>query len=193
MRIQIPDRMTVAEFQDWQPPVSLEERRWELVDGQPVCMAPPSVDHGAIQNEFGRILGNHLLATRPACRVITTPGVIPRVQSETNERVPDLAVTCSPARGSRTLADPVLLIEILSPSNEAKTRSNVWAYCTIPSAREILLLSSTAIKAEIIRRGADGNWPETPLLVGSEDLLRLDSIDFETRLRDLYATTSLVA
>jgi hypothetical protein len=31
------------------------------------------------------------------------------------------------------LTDPVLLIEILSPSNQAETWANVWAYATIPS------------------------------------------------------------
>ena len=36
----------------------------------------------------------------------------------------------------RSLADPLLLVEILSPSNEAKTRVNEWAYATIPSVRE---------------------------------------------------------
>ena len=37
------------------------------------------------------------------------------------------------APASRALADPVLLVEILSPSNQAESRANVWAYTTIPS------------------------------------------------------------
>ena len=189
---RLPHRMTVAEFQDWAPPDGLEDRRWELVDGEPVCMAPASENHGAIQNEVGRLIGNHLREHRPSCRVIQTPGVIPQVQSETNERVPDLGVTCAPARGARTIPDPVLLIEILSPSNEAKTRANTWAYATIPSVAEVLLLSSTDVRAELLRREADGGWPATPARIGRDDLLRLDSIGYEAQLRDFYRTTSLV-
>ena len=28
----------------------MEDRRWELVDGEPVAMAPPGLNHGAIQS-----------------------------------------------------------------------------------------------------------------------------------------------
>jgi len=63
-----------------------------------------------------------------------------------NMRVPDIAVNCVPdERGQRALPDPILIIEILSPSNERETRENVWAYATIPSLREILLVRSTEI------------------------------------------------
>jgi len=34
-----PDRMTVAQFHDWQPDRH-PDWRWQLVDGTPVCMAP---------------------------------------------------------------------------------------------------------------------------------------------------------
>jgi hypothetical protein len=52
--------------------------------------------------------------------------------------------------------DPVLLVEILSPGNEGKTRSNVWTYTTIPSVCEILAIRSTRMEVEVLRWGADG-------------------------------------
>ena len=183
--------MTVADFQDWEPPADLAQRRWELVDGEPVCMSPPGVDHGAIQGELGRQLANWLIAHRPECRVVTTPGVVPRIRSDVNERIPDLAVTCGPIRPARTLDDPILLIEILSPSNEAKTRANVWAYATIPSVHEIVLISSTSISAEIFRRNADGTWPPGPLFLRDGAELGLESIGMSVPLRDTYRTSSL--
>lgn len=183
--------MTVDEFQDWQPPADLAQRRWELVDGEPVCMAPPSIDHGAIQNELGRLLGNWLAANRPDCRAIITPGVVPRIRSDVNERIPDLAVTCGPIRPARTLDDPILLIEILSPSNEAKTRANVWAYATIPSVREIVLISSISVSAEIFRRNADGTWPPDALLLRDGAELSLESIGMAIPLQAAYRTSSL--
>jgi hypothetical protein len=42
--------------------------------------------------------------------------------------------------GAKMLIDPIVLVEILSPSNEAETRANVWAYTTIPTVAEIVLL-----------------------------------------------------
>ena len=191
--VRVPHRMTVAEFQDWQPPADLDQRRWELVDGEPVCMSPPNIDHGAIQNELGSLIRNWLTANRPDCRVVTTPGVVPRIRSDVNERIPDLAVTCGPIRPARTLDDPILLIEILSPSNEAKTRANVWAYASIPSVHEIVLISSTSISAEIFRRNGDSTWPPDPLLLRSGAELGLESIGMAVSLKAVYRTSSLAS
>jgi Uma2 family endonuclease len=130
--------MTVEGFLKWDPD---DGRRYELVDGEPRAMAPASTLHGFLQNELGRLIGNHLLDRASGCEVLANPGVIPRLLSEHNVRIPDLAVTCTPlAAGQATLADPVLLIEILSPNNQAKTWTNVWAYTSIPSVQEILVL-----------------------------------------------------
>jgi Uma2 family endonuclease len=64
---------------------------------------------------------------------------------------------------------PVLIIEILSPSNWPETWTNVWAYTTIPSVREILIVHSTKIGVELLRRDAAGHWPEHPNLYRRRD------------------------
>ena len=87
---KIPVRMTVAEFLAWNPPST---QLWQLVDGEPQAMAPANRTHGAIQSELGSLIRNHLVERSSPCSVVTTPGVIPRVQSETNLRIPDLAVS----------------------------------------------------------------------------------------------------
>ena len=180
--------MTVNEFLAWNPPGG---QVWQLVDGEPQAMAPANRTHGAIQGELGRLIGNHLRDTASPCSLIVTPGVIPHVQSDTNMRVPDLAVTCSGYHSEETaLADPVLLIEILSPSNQAETWANVWAYTTIPSVREILIVKAASIGAELLRRNTDGTWPQRPATIESGELT-LDSIGFRVGLAALYRTTRL--
>ena len=191
--LRVPHRMTVAEFQDWLPPAGEEDRRWNLVDGQPVCMAPTTENYGAMQSEVAYLITQQLRNAGSLCRVITAPGVIPRVRSISNERIPDLGVTCSPASGAKPVTDPVLLIEILSPSNEAQTRANVWAYTTIPSVVEILLLSSTSISGELLRRNSFAQWADNPLMLDADSDVHLVSIGFSTLLPNFYATTSLVA
>jgi Uma2 family endonuclease len=184
----IPANMTVAEFLEWCPD---DGQRWELVDGTPRAMAPAKVAHGQLQSEVARLLGNHLAEQSRACSIVTAPGVVPRVHASYNMRVPDLGVTCSPSSAHDThLVDPVLLVEILAPSNQADTWANVWAYTTIPSVREILVLHSLAIRAEILRRGPDGNWPAEPESV-TEGELRLDSLDYRAPIAALYRTTPL--
>jgi Uma2 family endonuclease len=178
--------LTVDEFQDWDPPPGMEDWRWELVDGEPVAMAPPGINHGAIQAQSAFLLTAHLRAHRPTCRVIITPGVIPQLRARFNERIPDLGVSCRPFTDGRSLADPILLVEILSPSNETKTRANAWAYATIPSVQEVLIFASTAVRAEVLRRD-----DETPDIVVGTETLRLTSIGYAGPLADFYATTDL--
>jgi Uma2 family endonuclease len=121
-------------------------------------MARASRTHGRIESKLGSLIDVHLTARAGPRTVITTPGVVPRVRSDSNFRVPDLAVTCSDYEHEESaLTDQVLLIEILAPSNHAETWTNVWAYTTIPSVREILIVYSTAIRADLLRRDATGN------------------------------------
>ena len=89
------------------------------------------------------------------------------------------------------VSDPILLIEILSPSDEIETWANIWAYTTIPSVVEILVVSSTKIEAELLRHRDDGSWPEIPERIGAGDYMKLASIDFSIVLRAFYRTTAL--
>jgi Uma2 family endonuclease len=190
MRKRHPTRMTVDEFLVWDSD-DVTGRRWQLIDGEPVLMAPAADVHGTIQAELVRLLGNHLLAVGSRCRVVDAPGIVPRVRANENFRVPDLGVTCAPPSGEVMVPEPILLIEILSPSNEAKTRANIWAYTTIPTVQEILAVRSTRMEVELLRRGGDGNWPASPTIVRAPEMLALASIGFETPVADLYRTAGL--
>lgn len=180
--------MDTAEFMAWKAPAS---ERWQLVDGQPQAMAPASRTHGIIQAALIKLIGIHLDTQGSACTVIDSAGVIPRVRADSNVRIPDLVVTCSEAQIEEYAIDePVLLVEILSPSNRSETWINVWAYTTIPSVREILVVDSTRMRAELLRRDAEGNWPERPLVIEDGDV-ELQSIDFRVPLTTLYRRTRL--
>jgi len=134
---------------------------------------------------------SHVDATMPGCDVPVMPGVIPADRPEKNELLPDIAVTCEKARrGSRTIEAPILLVEILSPSNEAITRRNAESYKTIPSVQAVVLIDSLSIRAEIMSRNTDGTWRET-LTIGGGEQLELNAIAFKTPLDALYKTTSL--
>lgn len=80
------------------------------------------------------------------------------------------------------------LIEILFPSNQAETWANVWAYATIPSVQEILVLKTASIGAELLRRNQDGSWPRQPLAIETGELT-LESIGLSIPLAAAYRTT----
>jgi Uma2 family endonuclease len=185
-----PPSMTVADFLAW--PGDGTGRKFQLVDGEVRAMSPASHTHGRIRSTLARLVGNALMARASPCDVITESGVMTRVRADINMRVPDVAVTCTPdTPGEQALPDPVLLIEILSPTNVAETGTNVWSYCTIPSVREIAIVHSTRVLAEVLRRGPDGHWPEETEKVRPGDTLSFASIQFSCPLADVYARTHL--
>ena len=108
-------------------------------------MAPASRTHGGLQDELGRLIANHLVASGSPCTAITAPGIIPRVRAKENFRIPDLAVTCTRYETEEyDVSNPVLIVEIVSPSNRNETWQNVWSFTIISSLREILLLSGSS-------------------------------------------------
>jgi Uma2 family endonuclease len=186
--LKIPASMDVASFLVWNAP---GPEAWQLVDGQPQAMAPTSVIHAALQNEIGKLLALHFENTGRNCVALSTPGVVPRALSATNFRVADVAVTCTPlAPGQAVVTNPVVIVEILSPSNKGETWSNVWTYTSIPSVEEILIVRTDSIGADILRRNPDGAWPDGPMTIKEGDLV-LESIGLRVAIADLYKTTYL--
>ena len=189
--LKLPPRMTVAEFLEWEP----DDRSgalWQLRDGEPEMMAPASDRHGSIQGRLAFLIIAHLDAQDSACRVVAAPGVVPAERSEDNCLVSDLGITCAPPTGEHLMQEPLVLIEILSPTNVSKTRAKFRAYMTMPCVQEIVVVHSTAIVGEVLRRGADGTWPHRAEIIDSTGELSLDSIGFVAPLRDAYRTSGLI-
>jgi len=187
--LEIPAPISLAEFLAWDAP---DDVRWQLVDGEPRAMAPISPIYGSIQNELHGRLRNHLAERGGRYRAYSTPGVALGVRADRNYRIPDIWVSCSPLiPGEPTIPNPVLLVEILSPGNPAQTWMNVWAYTTIPSVQEIVVIRSDVIGAQLLRRKPDSTWPFVPLAVESGELA-LESIGFRVDLEALFVGTWLI-
>jgi Uma2 family endonuclease len=187
---RVPSFMTLQEFLGWDAPWGPP---WQLVDGVPQAMAPGSRTHNSLMVELSALLRNHFVGRALPCSVLANPGVVPRVRANINYRIPDLAVTCSSCREEECyLDDPVLLVEILSPSNAPETWTNIWAYTSIPSLQEILILRSTQVGAELLRRDAAGNWPAEAMTIEA-GMLELTSIDFQVELAAIYRDTRFAA
>ena len=189
---------TVDEFIAW--PGDGKGGRYQLVDGEVRAMSPATATHGIIQGNLTRLIGNHLDSPGNRCRLATEPAVSVRIRAKHNLRVPDLGVTCAPDRpGEVALPDPVLLIEVLSPGNADDTLSktasptwdNVWAYTTVPSVKEIVVVHSSRVFAELLRRQPDGSWPKEPEEIGEAGTLRLEAIEFSMPLKAAYGKTYL--
>jgi Uma2 family endonuclease len=188
VRGPIPDEMSLAEFLVWDAP---EPLRWQLIEGVPEAMAPAFPAHARIQTQLAMLIQTHLNATRPGCAVLSNPGVLLSEEDQRNFRIPDLGVTCTRDKpGSFNIQNPILLIEILSPSNSKETWLNVQAYTKIASVEEILIFDSTKIEAENWRRFKDGTWHRKTFRDAGSDV-HFFALEFSVHLSEAYAGTEL--
>ncbi len=189
--LKLPPLMSVAEFLVW--PGDGTGARYELVEGEVRAQDPASDAHGTIQSNLVQVIGSHLRAARPNCRVVSAPGVQPRLRSEWNFRIPDLGVTCAPnLRGAVMMPDPVLLIEILSPGNARDTWSNIPLYATLPTVMAVLIVHAAIFKAELLTRDPVSGWAaDASLFSGPDMVVPLACIGLNLPLAAVYVDTFL--
>ena len=75
-----PKRMTLAEFLEWDEGT---DRRYELLDGTPVMMAPTLEAHGELAVALGAEIRARL---KQPCRVISEAGIVIRDRADTCRR-----------------------------------------------------------------------------------------------------------
>ena len=174
-------RMTLAEFLRWEDGT---DTRWELLYGAPVAMAPPAVAHGVLAARMAAHIEGALRSRRP-CIVQSEAGIL-RPDRDDTCYIADLAVSCTqPAAGQQLMRDPVLIVEILSPSTIVDDRQDkIPAYRMIASVQEILALDSTRMVAEVVRR--DGERWTTEIVSGPNGTLMLTSIGLTVAMAELY-------
>lgn len=173
--------MSLAEFLRWDDGT---DTRWELVEGVPVAMAPPAVAHGVVAMRLGARI-EAALRLRWPCFVQSEAGIAVSDRADTCY-IADLAVSCAPLqRGQQLLADPLLIVEVLSPGTISVDRQEkIPAYRQLPSVQEIVAIDSIRVFAEVVRREGD-RWI-TEIVQGREATLTLASIGLAVPMTALY-------
>jgi Uma2 family endonuclease len=139
MSVAASKAMTVPEFLAW---VEGESERYELVDGEPVAMAPERARHNLVKS-------NVLVALRAAlegsgCTVFGDGMTV--VVDEHTAYEPDAVVTCQSAvdLDATTVPEPVIVVEVLSPSSESVDSGRKLAdYLSVDAVRHYLVLDPT--------------------------------------------------
>jgi Uma2 family endonuclease len=173
--------MTLDEFFHWDDGT---DTHYELIAGFPVAMAPPAEVHRALAVRLVSRIDGALSERRP-CNAQIEAGVMRSDRADTYFEA-DIAASCAPIEfGRQAIDEPFLIVEILSPGTERHDRRiKLPAYRRIDSVREIALIASDGVYAEVHRR-AGPQWV-TEILRGREALLALHSVPTEIGLGDLY-------
>jgi Uma2 family endonuclease len=164
---------------------------WETdAHGRIIGMAGGTDTHSDITCNLVGELRQTLKGT--ACKV---GGPDLRVRSPRTGRFhyPDVSVTCGPRvfdpPGSRvTVANPRVLIEVLSPSTADMDRGEKFReYIAIASLREYLLVSQDRPLVQTFHRGEDGGWGVGPWAEGLDATLAFPSLGVTVSLAEVYA------
>jgi Uma2 family endonuclease len=182
----IPARQRFS-FPDYVAIEEVARIKHEFLDGHVWAMAGGSPEHGAIAANVIALLGTQLRARQ--CRVFTSD-VRVRVPATGLATYPDVSVVCGRMQtdpqdpSGSTVLNPVVVVEVLSPSTEAYDRGEKLAhYQQMPALREIVLIAHDEQRVEIWHR-QDDRW--TLRTVGSDGTASLESIGCELPLAEIY-------
>lgn len=163
------------------------EHKSEYWNGEIVAMAGGSKQHSLISvNISGELRAR--LKDKP-CRTYSSDLRV-RV-AQTRYFYPDVSVVCGEPEFAGEEADmlinPMVLVEVLSPSTEDKDRGIKFIfYRQIPTLTDYVMVSQDEPRVEHYARQEDGRWLLTDLR-GPDAVLRLPSIGCELPLSEVYA------
>lgn len=163
------------------------ENRHEYFAGQMFAMAGASYAHTLILSNFSWHIRNSVHAK--GCAVLVND-LRMRVSPSGLYTYPDIVVVCGEPKfvddRKDTITNPVVIIEVLSPSTEAYDRGfKSGQYRTIESLEAYVLVSQSEARVEVFQRQTSGGWLLTEFL-GIESTCALASIDSTVALRDIY-------
>jgi Uma2 family endonuclease len=180
MGAALKPRLSLQDYLAWE---EQQPDKNELVRGEIVSMVGARRVHGQVVMNIARELGNQLRGS--PCRVFQET-----MKLQVADDVilyPDLFVTCDKADLATELLfkSPTLIIEVLSPSTQARDRSVKFAwYRRIAALQEYILVDPDSCRVEAFRRGAEDLWSLYDMSDG--DAMDAASVGCRVLLRDIF-------
>ena len=182
-------RYTYAQY------VALENEsptKHEFLDGEIYAMLGGSEDHSALAlNVLAALLG--AVGDRP-CRAHTSDLRI-YVEAVGLATFPDGSVICGPLQQhapspDATALNPLILLEVTSDSSEEyDTSEKLEAYQTIPTLREVIIVSHRERRIAIHRRDTTGAWAMRVAIASGR--IVAESLGVELIVDSIYRNSSI--
>ena len=164
-----------------------QPERWELVDGVARMMTGGSLNHS-------RIAGNAYFALRSRlgrgrCEAFGSDAAV--ILGPRRVAFPDVSVSCDAETGT-SVAQPVVIVEVLSPSTESYDLGHkAAAYRRLPSLRHLVLVHQDRVAVQHFHREAEDQEFSLTEVNQVDGRLMLTAIAIEVTLLDLYAQVVL--
>jgi Uma2 family endonuclease len=183
--------LTVKAFRNWAASRP-DEERWELIDGVPTMMAPPTRDHQRIASNLERLLNDAL--ERAVAGSIAPLAAYQRIGLNLGAVVqhydpePDVTVVEFAAGRDPRYADRFFLAaEVVSASDEPTILGKAEVYKRHPDCICILIIRQDRCETFVELRTIEG-WVRQ-VLADPTDRLVLPVFGLECALGDLYKGT----
>lgn len=171
--------LTLDEFLAWE---ATQELRHEFVDGEVFAMVGATRAHNTLVLNLAFMLRSQLRAG--GCRAFAE-----NVKLVAGEQCfyPDVIVTCAQRDADpQCVRYPVLLAEVLSPTNEAYDRGKKWHEYQrlLPSLQTYLLVAQDEARVDLFRRSGEGWYCTTH--AGLDAVIELAEPPCRLLLADIY-------
>jgi Uma2 family endonuclease len=176
-------RMTSDEFIAWamrRP----EGERWELVGGELVAMSPERCGHALVKARVWRALDDAIKARGLGCTAY--PGGMAVEIDDGTVYEPDALVRCGQPLDDDAvkIIDPLIVVEVLSPSSQAREAGAKLAhYARLPPLRHYLLVD---IKTRAVVHHQVGEAASIHTRILREGSLELDAPGIRLGIADLF-------
>lgn len=163
---------TLADALTWD-----EDERIELIDGEPVMMAPPSTMHQDIVVDLTAQFRTYL--RDKTCRVYSAPFGVRLFQQEgerpeeTDTLVePDLSIVCDKDKldESGYRGAPALIVEVLSPSSQRHDRFVKFRLYQRAGVKEYWIVDPEAKHVQVYTLEEDGQYASATVYGASDKL-----------------------
>ncbi len=159
----------------------------ELMNGKIITMTGASLTHNRIVRNLIIVIG--IFLKRKGCEVFPSDMRV-HIPTTNSFTYPDITIVCGKPEllddQFDSLLNPIVLIEVLSPSTESYDKGNkFFTYQQIPSLKEYMLVDSSNCIIQTIVKKDNGLW-QFETITNPADTLTIHSIDQTILVSDIY-------
>jgi Uma2 family endonuclease len=180
----LPHRTTYA---DYLATEQNSERRHEFIDGVIVAMAGGSDEQNAIASRFATLFG---VRVPRGCRSYT-PDQRFWIAATTRGRYGDGSIICGkpahPAHDNQATTNPVVVVEVLSPSSEGDDDGDKRRdFQSLASLEAYVIAAQDARCVKVYRRTERGEWRDAPDVYRDGDRFELPRLTRTIAVDEVY-------
>jgi Uma2 family endonuclease len=180
----LPRRTTYA---DYLATEQNSERRHEFLDGVIVAMAGGSDEHNAIAVHF---TGLFMMCVRGGCHGYNSDQRF-WIAATARGRYSDGSIICGkpahPAHDSQATTNPLVVIEVLSPSSEGDDDGDKRRdFQSLASLQAYVLAAQDARCVKVYRRTERGEWRDEPDVYRDGDSFELPGLTRAIAISEVY-------